>query len=216
MQTQSITQLFAKEDRFKRCLFYMSNAALNMNPGVGCIVVTVPQLTDVHSLKLKTTETQYASVTLLIINSCQSAPEFIYNIIYLCRLFLAEFWIWFCLSSCRRIQSHQITFNNRRLSLQPNQTWRQPKSNGFLNIDQRLVYFLHQTHCDWIRWGFFLFFFTWCDYVADGLFDYFTSIHPHTLIYREYCLNWSLKTNLHSITATDKWGHWGWKLDYSI
>lgn len=132
-----------------------------MNPGVGCIVVTVPQLTDVHSLKLKTAETQYGSVTLLIINSCQSAPEFIYNIIYLCRLFLAEFWIWFCLSSCRRIQSHQITFNNRRLSLRPNQMWRQPKSNGFLNIDQRLVYFLHQAHCDCIRWLFFFFYLMW-------------------------------------------------------
>lgn len=32
-------------------------------------------------------------------------------------------------------------------------------------------------------------FFFLCEYVADGLFDYFTSIHPHTLIYREYCLN---------------------------
>lgn len=136
-------------------ILYVKCCTINMNPGVGCIVVTVPQLTDVHSLKLKTAETQYASVTLLIINSCQSAPEFIYNIIYLCRLFLAEFWIWFCLSSCRRIQSHQITFNNRRLSLRPNQMWRQPKSNGFLNVDQRLVYFLHQTHCDCIRWLFF-------------------------------------------------------------
>lgn len=113
----------------------------------GCILIRTTA-NRCAFIKLETTETLYATVTLSIINSSQSAPEFIYTIIYLCRVFSAEVCIRFCASFSRRIQSYHITFNNRRLSLRPNQTWRQPESNGFLNIDQILIYFLHQTHCN--------------------------------------------------------------------
>lgn len=130
-------------------------------------------------IKLKTTETLYASVTLLIINSSQSAPEFIYYpIIYLCRVFSAEVWIGFCACFSRRIQSHQITFNNRRLSLRPNQTWKPSEWNGFLNIDQILIYFLQPTHCNYIR----CFFLMW---MCFGWPLIISQSHTHTLIYRD-------------------------------
>ncbi len=61
-----------------------------------------------------------------------------------------------------------------------------------------------------------------CEYVADCPSNSFTSVHVHTQLnasdlYTEN-ITWidCSQTNFHSITSTDKWGHWEWKLDYSI